>query len=164
MAKSAFAARHSARRLLKSSVWFRTNALPTIVHDAKSENAMVKLTRDSVRLRFSEIDYEKEMAKSAKQSKAEEDAIIKEIQTWGARYEKWRSSLSPLDRYRHERERLLVSVLRCRTRIEFYRQTGEDLWDFIINKENGILKRRQLALLNWRRFLITGIIPSDEMQ
>lgn len=121
------------------------------------------LTRATTKIDWTgldDTDWDVQMEKSDEILAAEEAAFDREMEIQARRYEQRLARMTPLQRYRWERHNLVVSALRCRVRRDKYRKT--DFLAFMVAKEEAILKKRQMSMLDWRRFLVTGVVPSME--
>lgn len=92
-----------------------------------------------------------------------EDVEERAIQRFMELQEKLRS-FSLLKRYRYERHHLLVSALRCRDRRARWIDRYDLGLEFMVTKETTILKKRQMAMVDWRRALVTGVLPPESPQ
>lgn len=116
------------------------------------------LTRAGVKQEVGDdIDWDAVAAMTDEEAEAEDAAFNREVEGWVRDYQARLRTLTGLQRYRLERHHALVSLLRCRTRLDFYRR--EAMLNFMVARELALLKKRQSELLDWRRFLVTGIVP-----
>lgn len=123
------------------------------------------LTRDSVKIEWSDDmddQMHEAMAMSEEEQAAADAEFDRESLTWERRHKARLAAMNSLQRYRYERHHLLVSILRCRARRDNYRREG--VFGFLVPGEEAILRKRQMAMMDWRRFLVTGIVPSEEAQ
>lgn len=120
------------------------------------------LTRANTKIDWSDddIDWDEVMSKTPEQEAKDEAEFDRENATWAREYAQRMSRMSSLQRYRYERHHALVSCLRARTRLANY-LAMEFRLDFIIQKEAAFLKKRQLQLIDWRRFRSTGVLPTS---
>ena len=82
----------------------------------------------------------------------------REVIAYYAEREKRLAQLPRLARYRYERRYALYHLLKWHSMHDRMKSRFPDM-DFL-NEENAmIIKRRQAELLDWRRYLETGILP-----
>jgi hypothetical protein len=73
------------------------------------------------------------------------------------------SLLPRIDRYRHERRLALYYLLKWHAMHDRMKAAWPEM-DFLHEKNVAIIKRRQAQLLDWRRYLVTGILPHEGAQ
>jgi hypothetical protein len=95
-------------------------------------------------------------------SDAEQDRRLAESEREASRHyaeqEKQLSQLPRLKRYRYERRLALYYLLKWHAMHDRIKTLCPD-FDFMHTKNRAIIKRRQAQLLDWRRFLVTGVLP-----
>lgn len=117
------------------------------------------LTRANVKTEWSDDDeMDRYMQMSDAERAAYDAAFNREAEGWEREHAARLRRLTALQRYRYERHHSLISLLRCRSRLEMYRR--EAMLDFMAARETAFLKKRQSELLDWRRFLASGIEPA----
>lgn len=120
------------------------------------------LTRKSTKIELDEIDYDEVMSQTPEQEAAADAEFEREQATWEREYWAKINRLTTLQRYRYERHHIIISLLRCRERLDRFAELKAP--DFIMEREAAYLKKRQADCLGWRMFLRTGILPVLEKQ
>lgn len=116
------------------------------------------LTRKSVEIKLDPDHEDRCYTMTDVQLAAEERALDREIEIIEQRYAEKMRSMSVLQRYRHERREALIMLLRSRARRQ--RLIELNAPEFVIENDYAFFRKRQHTLLDWRRYLQTGILPS----
>lgn len=119
------------------------------------------ITRKSVELEGPDWDEMERRFNLSDEEQAREDVEFEaECDAYERRYKALMARLSVKQRYEYERRNALEALLRTRTRIDKMKTYDQWFQEVVLPMQMAYFKRRQMQLLDWRRYRKTGILPT----